>query len=67
MKRPVVKTRQLGNVTYQLEWVRCGKRRCKCCPHGPYWYAYAWHPKRGCTVSYYVGKRPPWEASVKTK
>lgn len=26
--------------TFQQEYVRCGKKSCKCCPHGPYWYSY---------------------------
>lgn len=25
---------------YKLEWIPCYKSHCRCCPHGPYWYAY---------------------------
>jgi hypothetical protein len=52
-----------GAITYQLERVRCGKRRCKRCKggpaHGPYWYAY-WWGKRG-TATKYIGKTLPPE------
>lgn len=41
-------------VTYQLEFVKCGKN-CKKCPHGPYWYAY-WS-ENGKTKSKYIGKK----------
>jgi len=30
----------MAKVSYQHEWVKCGKPGCKKCPHGPYWYAY---------------------------
>jgi hypothetical protein len=57
----------VGGVWHQREYVRCGKRRCKCnmgALHGPYWYAYHWKEKRrkgpnggtGRWVSKYVGK-----------
>jgi hypothetical protein len=42
------------SVTYRLEKVRCGKKGCKKCPHGPYWYAY-WK-ENGKTKSKYIGK-----------
>lgn len=46
-------------VVYQREFVRCGKKRCKCSlpggkPHGPYWYAY-WKVAGG-TRKKYIGK-----------
>ena len=25
---------------FRAEYVRCGKKGCKSCPHGPYWYGY---------------------------
>jgi uncharacterized protein DUF6788 len=57
--REVVEEVTEGAVTYQLERVRCGKRRCHCMKggkaHGPYWYAYFW--KGGRVVSEYVGKK----------
>lgn len=40
--------------TYRCEWVKCGKARCKSCPHGPYWYAYHRDGKK--TKKRYVGK-----------
>jgi hypothetical protein len=44
-------------VTYRLEHVRCGKRGCTRCPHGPYWYAY-WR-EDGRLRSRYIGKTLP--------
>ena len=44
-------------VTYRLEHVRCGKRGCTRCPHGPYWYAY-WR-EGGRLRSRYIGKTLP--------
>jgi hypothetical protein len=44
-------------VTFRQETVRCGKKACKSCPHGPYWYAY-WR-EGGRVRSRYVGKRLP--------
>lgn len=58
---PAERAFSLGGVTYQLERVKCGKRRCQRCKkgpaHGPYWYAYYWSKTR--TVSKYVGKQLP--------
>ncbi|HQF15867.1 MAG: hypothetical protein A4E45_01089 [Methanosaeta sp. PtaB.Bin039] len=50
----VAQTRHMGPITYQLEWISCGKG-CKGCPHGPYWYGY-WR-EEGRTRSKYIGKR----------
>lgn len=44
-------------VTYRQEHVRCGKRGCTRCPHGPYWYAY-WR-EDGRLRSRYIGKTLP--------
>ena len=41
-------------VTFRQETVRCGKKGCKSCPHGPYWYAY-WR-EDGRLRSRYIGK-----------
>lgn len=41
--------------SYRCEYVWCGNKRCKSCPHGPYWYAYR-HAK-GKTYKRYVGKK----------
>ena len=43
-----------SSVTYQLERVQCGKRKCRKW-HGPYWYAY-W-TAGGRTRSLYIGKK----------
>jgi len=49
-------TRELGHaITYELREVPCGKRGCKGCPHGPYWYAYWTAGGRVRTV--YIGKK----------
>lgn len=56
--REVVERKRVGNITYQLERVRCGKPNCKCAKgslHGPYWYGY-WS-EGGKTKSMYVGKQ----------
>jgi hypothetical protein len=42
-----------SSVTYQLEYVKCGKPKCDKW-HGPYWYAY-WS-EAGRTRTLYVGK-----------
>lgn len=44
-------------VTLRQERVRCGKKGCTRCPHGPYWYAY-WR-EDGRLRSRYVGKDLP--------
>jgi hypothetical protein len=44
--------------TYRAQWVKCGKSRCKSCPHGPYWYRFK--KIKGRTKSEYVGKKAPW-------
>jgi hypothetical protein len=56
--REVVERKKVGNITYQLERVRCGKSNCRCGKgslHGPYWYGY-WS-EGGKTKSMYVGKQ----------
>jgi hypothetical protein len=52
---------QRGRITYRQEHVRCGRRGCTRCPHGPYWYAY-WR-EGGRLRSRYIGKRLPEGAS----
>lgn len=44
-------------VTLRQERVRCGKKGCTRCPHGPYWYAY-WR-EEGRLRSRYLGKDLP--------
>ncbi len=59
--------RETPGVTYQLEWIFCGKGKCKK-PHGPYWYAYWKSGNR--TRTRYVGKKfkrvSPLELSSRT-
>ena len=49
-------------VTYRQESVKCGKRGCTRCPHGPYWYAY-WR-EEGRLRSRYIGKTLPADAQL---
>ena len=49
-------------IGYRLQSVKCGKRGCTTCPHGPYWYAY-WR-EEGKLRSRYIGRKLP--AGVKT-
>jgi hypothetical protein len=46
-----------GAVSYRQQWVRCGKKACTTCPHGPYWYGY--RREGGRLRSRYVGKEAP--------
>jgi hypothetical protein len=58
-ERNVPKEKRAGQMTYRLQSVRCGSKRCRCAagePRGPYWYAY-WS-EGGRTKSQYVGKKP---------
>lgn len=55
-----------AHVTFRLEHIRCGRKKCKVCRgrkavgHGPYWYAYA--TVKGKFGKAYVGKdRAAWE------
>ena len=54
-----------AGVTYRLEPVRCGKRGCTRCPHGPYWYAY-WR-EDGRLRSRYIGKTLPEQHGSSTE
>ena len=48
-----------GRTTFRQEMVRCGKKSCTRCPHGPYWYAY-WR-EGGRVRSRYLGRTLPGE------
>jgi len=52
-----------SSVTYQLQWMQCGKARCTKW-HGPYWYAF-W-TSGGRSRSLYIGKtlRPASDVAV---
>jgi hypothetical protein len=54
---PPTAARRSPRVTYRQQAVRCGKKGCTSCPHGPYWYAY-WR-EDGRMRSKYVGKDLP--------
>lgn len=41
-------------MSYQKCWVKCGKPRCNCCPHGPYWYHVI--RRNGKLVKTYIGR-----------
>jgi hypothetical protein len=59
-RKQTVAEQTLGNKTYRLESVRCGKENCKCARgklHGPYWYSYT--RVKDKVTSQYVGKRLP--------
>lgn len=43
--------------SYRAEYVKCGKKGCKSCPHGPYWYGY--ERKGGKLHKKYYGKLDP--------
>jgi hypothetical protein len=61
LPRPAVHAeQQFGSITFRYETVRCGKKNCTRCPHGPYWYAY-WK-EGGRTRSRYVGRSLPQKA-----
>jgi hypothetical protein len=45
---------RVDGARYRQEFVRCGKRGCKSCPHGPYWYAY--YREKGRLKSRYIGR-----------
>jgi len=42
---------------YRQQMVKCGKKGCTRCPHGPYWYAY-WR-EGGKVRTQYIGKELP--------
>jgi hypothetical protein len=59
-RKQALAERAVGNKTYRLQSVRCGKENCKCARgklHGPYWYSYV--RVEGRIKSKYVGKRLP--------
>jgi hypothetical protein len=59
-RKQTVTEQTLGNKTYRLEGVRCGKENCKCVRgklHGPYWYSYT--RVKDKVSSQYIGKTLP--------
>lgn len=47
--------RRYGNI--QVKYIRCGKKNCKSCPHGPYFYEFKRKGKK--VKSIYRGKTLP--------
>jgi len=45
-----------------LERIKCGRKDCHCCPHGPYWYGYRREGSR--MKKKYFGKDPPVGAKL---
>ncbi len=65
-EQPVVdisKIPGMPTVRYRQKTVRCGKRACGACPHGPYWYAH-W-TEDGRRRSRYIGVELPAEVRRK--
>ena len=56
-KSVVLETVVDGDCTFECRMVPCGNKRCKSCPHGPYWYQIVWRNKRRCSI--YRGKDQP--------
>lgn len=49
-------------IRFRQQLVKCGKKGCTQCPHGPYWYAY-WR-EDGRRRSRYVGRLEDVEAQM---
>lgn len=61
-RKQFVEERTIENKTYRLEWIRCGKEKCRGARgkfHGPYWYSYT--RVKDKVKSQYIGKRLPRE------
>lgn len=67
--KSIVRTLRDGDVRYQLELVRCGKKTCSRCregpAHGPYWYAY--EKRRKKIRRRYLGKELPAEIEARAR
>ena len=55
MKNEVVNKFKLEGIEYRQMLVKCGKKACTLCPHGPYWYARIKKGQRW--VHIYIGKK----------
>jgi hypothetical protein len=58
--KTIIEERKVGEATYRMEYVRCGKSPCQCVAepcHGPYWYAYS--RINGTLKKRYIGKKLP--------
>lgn len=66
--KQTVAVRTLGNRTYRLESIHCGKEKCKYARgklYGPYWYSYARVTDK--VISQYIGKKLPKVVERKLK
>lgn len=54
----------LEYVHYRRQYVRCG-RKCKRCPHGPYWYAY--QKSNGKLSKTYIGRELPEQVVARVR
>lgn len=55
---PILEQTKIDGITYVLRMIPCGNKRCRSCPHGPYWYAR--FTKGGVPRQVYLG-RPPFK------
>jgi hypothetical protein len=53
-RKRVVDKIEVHGVTYLSMLVPCGRKWCKKCPHGPYWYAVKWHKQKRKEI--YIGR-----------
>lgn len=51
-------------IVFESEKIKCGRKNCRSCPHGPYWYLYS--TRKGKLSKTYLGKElPEWAAELK--
>ena len=54
--------KSLSQITFQQKYIKCKKKNCSRCPHGPYWYAFY---RDGSKVkSVYIGKTLPHTITI---
>lgn len=53
-QKNIVWAKSIDKVLYILKFVKCGKKSCKTCPHGPYFYARIRHKNQ--VSECYIGK-----------
>ena len=52
-----------NNATIRKEYIKCGKKFCLRCNHGPYYYAY-WRDENGKLKKKYIGRNDPREKEI---
>lgn len=55
----------MGEERFTCEFIACGKKGCKRCPHGPYWYGTK--DEKGRRSRRYYGKKDPRTAKQERK